>query len=86
MVNVEVARVATPALRAFVPSAVEPSMNVTFPAGVPLLDFTVAVSVTDWPATDGLAEEVSVVVVDASTTWVTGLDVLAAKSELEVSV
>src|SRR5438034_159046 len=46
--------------------AVPPSLKVTFPAGVPepgLLAVTVAVKVTDCPNTDGLAEELTDVVV-----------------------
>ena len=45
------------------PSVVVPSLNVTVPVGVPApgaLTVTVAVNVTDWPKTDGLADEVSV--------------------------
>lgn len=51
---------------------VEPSLNVTVPAGVPRpgeLATTVAVSVTDWPKTEGLAEEVTVVVVVVEVTF-----------------
>ena len=43
-----------------VPSVVNPSMNVTVPVGIPepgASEMTVAVNVTDWPNTDGLAEE-----------------------------
>ena len=43
-----------------VPSVVNPSMNVTIPVGMPEPGATtviVAVNVTDWPNTDGLAEE-----------------------------
>ena len=46
------------------PSVVAPSLNVTVPVGVPApgrSTVTVAVNVTDWPKTEGLAEEVSVV-------------------------
>ena len=43
-----------------VPSTVDPSMKVTVLVGIPepgALEMTVAVKVTDWPNTDGLAEE-----------------------------
>ncbi len=46
-------------------------MNVTTPVGVPLPGVaaaTVAVSVTDWPNTDGLAEELTTTVLPACTT------------------
>ena len=44
-----------------VPSTVAPSINVTDPVGVPApgaLALIVAVSVTAWPAVEGLAEDV----------------------------
>ena len=53
------------------PSDVDPSKNSTVPVGVPEpppLTLTVAVKVTDWPNTDGLAEEVTVVVLLALAT------------------
>ena len=66
-----------------VPSVVAPSLNVTFPVGVPApgaTAATVAVKVTDCPNTDGLAEEVTVVVVLAwFTVCDTVLDVLVPK-------
>ncbi len=47
-----------------VPSVVEPSVKVTVPVGVPgPVPVTVAVKVTDWPTTDGLAEELTAVAV-----------------------
>ena len=50
---------------------VVPSRNVIVPTGVPELDVTVAVKVTDWPKLDGLCELVSVVVVARGlTVWV----------------
>jgi hypothetical protein len=54
-----------------VPMAVPPSRKVTVPVGVPPVDVTVAVNVTDWPITDGFGEEVTVVVVSAlfTVTW-----------------
>ena len=58
-----VARVAWPETRAVLPSDVLPSKNVTVPVGVPAILLTVAVNVTDWPAFDGLADELKVVVV-----------------------
>ena len=70
VVKVEVANVAVPLLRGTAaPSAVEPSMKVTLPVGVAgEVEVTFAVKVTDWPATDGFTEEVSVVVVGAIAT------------------
>ena len=59
------------ALRATTPSEVAPSKNSTFPPGVPPpgeTTFTVAVTVTLWPKTDGLADEVTAVVVAATST------------------
>ncbi len=46
----------------------DPSLKVTVPVGVPApggFTLTVAVNVTDWPKTDGLIEEATVVVVGA---------------------
>src|SRR5437016_2649901 len=51
-----VVKVAMPPLSVPVPRIVEPSLNVTVPAGVPKPGdgaVTVAVKVTDWPSTDG---------------------------------
>jgi hypothetical protein len=42
---------------------VDPSVKVTEPVGVPPDELTVAVKVTDWPKTDGFAEEVTTVAV-----------------------
>ena len=53
-----------------------PSLNVTVPAGVPRpgeLAVTMAVKVTDCPTTDGLAEEVTAVVVAVELTVKTWL-------------
>jgi hypothetical protein len=72
-----VANVALPALRATVPSVVAPSLNVTVPVVVPapgLTALTVAVKVTDWPNTEGFAEEATVVDVLA---WLTVCDRVA---------
>jgi len=58
--------VAWPELSVPVPNVVAPSLNVTVPNGVPEpgdTAATVAVNVTDWPKTEGLVEEVKVVVV-----------------------
>ena len=63
----DVVSVACPALRLFVPSAVVPSLKVTVPVGVPEpggVAVTVAVKVTDWLTTEGLADELTVVVVE----------------------
>src|SRR5713226_4414492 len=67
----DVEKVAFPvAFRVPVPSAVDPSLKVTVPVAVlppAVLGETVAVKVTDWPNTEGLAPEVTVVVVVAAT-------------------
>src|SRR5438309_1107494 len=60
------AKVAWPLLRAFVASGVPPSWKTTLPLGVPEpgnTALTVAVNVTDWPNTDGLFPDASVVAV-----------------------
>src|SRR3981081_292810 len=61
-----------------------PSWKVTVPVGVPApggLAVTVAVKVTLWPATEGLTEELSAVVVASwRTVWVRGAEVLVRKS------
>ena len=50
---------------AVVPSAVAPSSKVTVPVAVkPPVQVTFAVRVTDWPAVDGLVEDVSAVDVE----------------------
>ena len=54
-----------PALSDPVPKVVEPSLNVTVPVGVPAPGDTAdtwAVKVTDWPKTEGLADDVTDVV------------------------
>ncbi len=61
-------KVATPVLSVAVPSRVLPSRNVTMPVGVPVAGatgVTVAVNVTIWPDTLGLALLVNVVAVFA---------------------
>ncbi len=66
--SVEDVIVAWPALSVPVPNVVAPSLNVTVPVGVPVpgaTALTVAVSVIDWPNTDGLADEASAIVVSA---------------------
>lgn len=69
--SVEVVKVAWPVPSRFeVPSVVEPFLNVTVPVGMPPLEVTVAVKVTGWLKTEGLAEELTVVVVAyLFTTW-----------------
>ena len=66
VVRVVLAKVALPADRGAVPRTVAPSLNVTVPpvgVGWPeAVGATVAVKVTDWPCTEGLAEEARVVV------------------------
>src|ERR1051326_5923187 len=75
--------VAWPELRVPVPRVLPPSLKVTVPDGVPEpgeTGLTWAVKVTDWPTTDGLAEEERVVVVLALlTVWVMTVEVLALK-------
>lgn len=76
-----VARVATPPPFSVIePSDVVPLKNVTMPVGVPPAELvTVAVNVTDCPATDGLSDEVMAVALALSTICVSTLEVLAAK-------
>ena len=60
-----VANVAVPKLKVPVPIVVPASLNVTVPVGVPVpgdTALTVAVKVTDWPDTEGFADEATVVV------------------------
>ena len=67
-----------------VPRVVLPSMNVTVPVGVPVpatAAVTVAVKVTAWPKTDGLAYEVTTVFVAARTLCVRTAEVLVRKLE-----
>src|SRR5271165_6006969 len=53
-----VLNVATPPTNVTVLRLVAPSLNVTVPAGVPVvLDFTVALNVTDCPNEDGFTED-----------------------------
>ena len=74
--RLEVVRLALPPLRVAVPRELEPSLKVTVPVGVPLpgaAAATVAVKVTDWPKTEGFADDVTEVVV-ASLVTVCGQD------------
>ena len=83
--SVEVVKVAWPVPSSVeVPRVVVPSLNVTVPMGVPPLEVTVAVKVTDWLKTEGLAEELTVVVVvNVFWTVCTLLPLLAANNESE---
>src|ERR1700730_11598511 len=79
-------QVAMPATRAWLTQAAmltPPSWKVTVPVGVPApggFAVTVAVNVTTWPATEGLTEELSAVVVASwLMVWVSGADVLVRK-------
>ena len=66
--NAEVVNVAIPPLSVPVPTGLPPSRKVTVPVGVPApgaTGETVAVKVTDWPNTEGFADEVTVVAVSA---------------------
>jgi len=85
-VSVLVVNIAWPELFSVpLPRVVGPSSKVTVPLGVtPMEPFavTVAVKVTDCPDTEGLAEELTNVVVRARalfTVWVSGLEVLPLK-------
>jgi len=76
--------VAIPAANATgVPKFAPSTTNCTVPVGVPLpagFTVTVAVKVTGWPKTEGLAEELTVVVVAAMlTVCVTPAEVLVLK-------
>jgi hypothetical protein len=42
---------------------VVPSLKVTVPGGIPLVELTVAVNVTDWPKLEGSGVELRLVVV-----------------------
>src|SRR2546427_42858 len=79
----EVANVADPTLRVAVSRVVAPSLNVTVPEGVPapgLFAVTVAVKVTNWPKSDGLADETTAVAVASLwTVWVNEGDTLPVK-------
>ena len=81
----EVVKVAWPVpSRVEVPKVVLPSLKVTVPVGVPPLEVTAAVKVTDWLNTEGLAEELTVVVVaKALCTVCTTLPLLEAKAKSE---
>jgi hypothetical protein len=81
--RVEVPNVALPLLSVPVPSVVEPFLKVTVPVGVPPLEVTVAVKVTDWPEVDGFREEVTEVEeVACLTVCVSTGEVLPLKSVL----
>ena len=70
--------------RVEVPNVEEPSLNVTIPVGTPPLDVTAAVKVSDWLNTEGLVEELTVVLVaKALCTVCTVLPLLAAKTKSE---
>lgn len=58
--SVDVVAVATPPANVDVPKAVAPLLNVTVPVTP---DARVAVKVTDWPALEGLADEVRLMAV-----------------------
>ena len=61
--SVEVEKAACPLVLTATAEArtVEPSAKVTEPDGVPLIEVTVAVKVTDWPEFDGFGVEATVV-------------------------
>ncbi len=77
-----VVKVAWPAARAPVPMAAAPSKNVTVPVGVPDALLTVAVKVTACPNTDGLSEEITLVLVEIPfTVCVSAAEVLGSNAE-----
>ena len=78
--NEDVLNVALPPLSVAVPRVVDPFLNVTVPAGVPPLEVTVAVKVTDWFNFEGLRDEVTVLELLALfTVWVSTGEVLPLK-------
>lgn len=71
---------AAPPLMLLVPRTVVPFLNVTVPVGVPdAVDVTFAVNLMDCPNFAGFNADVNVVVVEFSTTCVTGAEVLVVK-------
>jgi hypothetical protein len=77
--RVDVVNVAWPELRVLVATGMPPSLKMTVPVGVPVLGdvaVTVAVKVTDWPKTEGLADEAIAVVVLALLTVCVRVDEL----------
>ena len=83
--NAEVVNVAWPEASSVPVARTEPpSSKRTVPVGVPEPEpaaLTVAVKVTGWPETEGLEEELTVVVLLSwLTTWVNVEDVLVVKS------
>jgi hypothetical protein len=76
----EVVKVAWPPESVPVPRVATPFLKVTAPVGVPepgAPALTVAVKVTDWPKTEGLAEDDTVVTLESTVTvWLTAAEVL----------
>src|SRR5262245_29169237 len=76
--------------RVAVPKVAEPSLKVTVPVGTPLaggVGVTVAVNVTVWLYTEGLADEVTAVdVVGLVTTWAAEFPLLPAQPAPPVNV
>ncbi len=81
--SAEVTKVTEPPLNVLVARAVAPSLKVTVPVGVPTpgeTALTVAVKVTNWPKTEGLAEdETAVLLLALFTTWLNVEEVLVVK-------
>ena len=81
--NAEVDKVALPEERLAIPKVEAPSRKVTVPVGTPVpgaIGLTVAVTVTDWPNTDGFTEVVNVVeVASLITVWVIAAEPPALK-------
>src|SRR6266704_2838766 len=85
----DVVNVAWPETRLLVASGVVPSLKVTVPVGVPLpgaTALTVAVNVTELLTTEGLSDEVTVFVVLALLTVMTGLVSVLELSATSVAV
>src|SRR5205823_1863225 len=74
---------AMPLVSVALPNVLAPSRKMTVPVGVPdpgASAATVAVKVTAWPNTDGLAEEITVLVLLTwLTVWVMAADMLLPK-------
>ena len=80
--NVDVVKVATPPLMVEAPSVIVPSLKVTVPVGVPVVDeLTVAVNVTACPTLEGFAEDIRTVLVPAG--WTISVTVTVCVWKLE---
>src|SRR5260370_1296918 len=89
MASADVVKVAMPLLSVPVPIGLPPSRNVTVPVAVPdpgATGDTVAVNVTDWPKTEGFAEEATAVVESDLTTVTEATEVLPVPPSVELIV